>query len=59
MFPLQSMDKLLRLKLEILYRDFPIEQARQTFNEIKQIPMPPIETLPKRRKLRIPAGESK
>jgi hypothetical protein len=53
------MDKLLRLKLEILYRDFPIEQARQTFNDIKQIPPPPAETLPKRRKLRIPAGENK
>ena len=59
MFPLQSMDKLLRLKLEILYRDFPIEQARQTFNEIKQTPLPPEDKLPKRRKLRIPAGENK
>lgn len=59
MFPLQSMDKLLKLKLEILYRDFPIEQARQTFNEIKQIPPPPEQNVPKRRKLRIPAGENK
>ncbi len=59
MFPLQSMDKLLRLKLQILYQDFPIEQARQIFNELKQIPPVPVEKLPKRRKLRIPTGENK
>jgi hypothetical protein len=53
------MDRLLKLKLEILYKDLPIEQARERFNEIKQIPSPAEETKPKKRKLRIPANESK
>ena len=53
------MDRLLKLKLEILYKDLPIEQARERFNEIKQIPAPAEESKPKKRKLRIPAAESK
>lgn len=56
------MDKLLRLKLEILYKDFPVEQARQLFEELKQKERPAEEVAPVvkvRRKLRIPAGESK
>lgn len=56
MFPLQIMDKLLKLKLEIVYKGLAIEQARQQFNEIKQIPSDPIKEKPIRRKLRIPAG---
>lgn len=43
------------------YRDFPIEQARQVFEEIKAAP--PHETVEAkikvRRKLRIPAKDSK
>ena len=54
MFPHQIMDKLLKLKLEILYKDFPIEQARQTFDQIKE-ELVPKEQPPKKRKLRIPA----
>lgn len=42
--------------MEILYKDFPIEQARQAFNEIKQIPMV-TEPGPKKRKIRIPAND--
>ena len=42
--------------MEILYKDFPIEQARQSFNEIKQIPMV-TESKPKKRKIRIPATD--
>ena len=59
MFPWQSMDKLLRLKLEILYKDFPAEQARQAFDEIKAQEAPPQrkDEVKVRRKLRIPAGE--
>jgi hypothetical protein len=53
------MDKLLKLKLEILYKDLPIEQARQTFEQIKQESLPKEQAPPKKRKLRIPASESK
>ena len=56
MFPLQIMDKLLKLKLEIVYKGLAIEQARQQFNELKQIPNEPLKRAPIRRKLRIPAG---
>jgi hypothetical protein len=57
MFPLQIMDRLLKLKLDIIYKGLAIEQARQQFNEIKQIAPPPVEPekKPTRRKLRIPA----
>jgi hypothetical protein len=50
------------LKLEILYKDFPIEQGRQLFEELKGITRRPDDVTPvvkTRRKLRIPAGESK
>lgn len=59
MFPQQNMDRLLKLKMEILYKDLPIEQARQHFEELKGAP-PPKSVQPvvvKRRKLRIPAVE--
>lgn len=56
MFPLQIMDKLLKLKLQILYQGLPIEQARQLFDEIKGVVPPPPEK-PKKRKLRIPAED--
>jgi hypothetical protein len=29
------MDKFLKLKLEMVYRDMPVEQARQTFDKLK------------------------
>lgn len=32
------MDKYLKLKLEIVYRGFPIEQAQQRFKELKETP---------------------
>lgn len=53
------MDKLLRLKLEILYKDFPVEQARSAFDEIKAQEAQPQrkDEVKVRRKLRIPAGE--
>ena len=59
MFPLQIMDKLLRLKLEMVYRGMPIELVRQRFDEIKASELaeaqkvevkPPI---PVKRKLRV------
>jgi hypothetical protein len=53
------MDRLLKLKLEILYKDLPIEQAQEQFNAIKQIPPPTEDTKPKKRKLRIPPAQSK
>jgi hypothetical protein len=49
------MDRLLRLKLEMAYKDFPIEQARQAFEEIKNSapPKSDVPVVKKRRKLRI------
>jgi len=32
------MDRLLKLKLEMVYRGMPIEQVRQRFEELKQAP---------------------
>lgn len=51
MFLQHNMDKFLKLKLEMVYRDFPVERARQTFEELKVIPAV-IAPKPKR-KLRI------
>ena len=56
MFPLVIMDKLLKLKLQILYQGLPIEQARQTFNEIKPEEPPKEEVRKRKRKPTIPAG---
>ena len=42
MFPLQSMDSFLKLKLELVYKDLPIEVAEQRFNALKQ-PIAPKE----------------
>ena len=55
------MDSLLKLKLEILYKDLPIEQARLRFDALKGNPEPAkdVPTLKVRRKLRIPAKDSK
>lgn len=35
MFPQQSMDSFLKLKLELVYKDLPIETAEQRFNALK------------------------
>lgn len=52
------MDKYLKLKLEMVYRGLPIEQARQSFEALKEesptLP-PEVPKLVVRRKLRIPA----
>ena len=55
------MDKFLKLKLEMVYRGIPVDQARQQFEAMKNEPVEvlPMPTLKIRRKLRIPAGESK
>ena len=34
MFPYQIMDKLLKLKLELAYKDMSVEQARQHYHEV-------------------------
>lgn len=36
MFPPQIMDKLLKLKLELAYKDLAVDQARQLFEEMKK-----------------------
>jgi len=45
----------------MVYRGIPVEQARQQFEAMKTEPVEilPIPTVKVRRKLRIPAGESK
>jgi hypothetical protein len=59
------MDKFLKLKLDLVYRDLPVEQARQSFSALKepapepeakqeQAPAPAPKPEVKRRK-RIPA----
>ncbi len=55
------MDKFLKLKLEMVYRGIPVDQARPQFEAMKNEPTEvlSIPTLKVRRKLRIPAGESK
>ena len=45
MFPQQSMDSFLKLKLELVYKDLPIEVAEQRFNALKQ-PIAPKEEAP-------------
>ena len=51
MFLQHNMDKFLKLKLEMVYKDFPVERARQTFEELKALP--PKEVPKPKRKLRI------
>jgi hypothetical protein len=51
------MDRLLKLKLEMLYKDLPVEQARPLFDQIKNSP-PPQDYIPKivaRPKIKIPS----
>lgn len=45
----------------MVYKDFPIEQGRQQFEAMKQEPVDilPVPIVKVRRKIRIPAGESK
>jgi len=50
------MDRLLQLKLEMVYRGMPIEQVRQRFDDLKKEPPPITVTkapVPVKRKLRI------
>jgi hypothetical protein len=54
MFQAQIMDRLLKLKLEMVYRDMPVEQARQSFDKIKdEKPVSDKVPAPVKRKLRI------
>jgi hypothetical protein len=61
MFPLQIMDSLLKLKLEMVFRGIPLEQARQRFEELKSAP--PTESkeakVVKRRKLKLGTSDKK
>ena len=61
MFPLQIMDRLLKLKLDMVFRGIPIEQARQRFEEIKETPPPKTveEKVVKRRKLKLDRPDNK
>jgi hypothetical protein len=40
---INNMDKFLKLKLEVVYRGLPIDQARQRFEELKQEGVPIIK----------------
>jgi hypothetical protein len=64
MFPPQIMDRYLKLKLELAYRDLSVDQARQFFDQLKQVPevtetelVIPKAVAPKRK--RIPGKKSK
>ena len=59
MFPLQIMDRLLKLKLDMVFRGIPIEQARQRFEEIKEPPKTVEEKVVKRRKLKLDRPDNK
>ena len=37
MFPYQIMDKLLKLKLELAYKDMSVEQARLHYSEVTEV----------------------
>jgi hypothetical protein len=48
------MDKFLKLKLEMVYRDLPVEQARQIFDKLKDTKLVSDKVpIPVKRKLRI------
>jgi len=51
------MDRLLKLKLEMVYKDFPVEQARPLFEELKTSTLPKdnIPRIVARPKIKIPA----
>jgi hypothetical protein len=58
------MDRYLKLKLELAYKDLSVEQARQFFDQLKEVPevtetelVVPKAVAPKRK--RIPAKKSK
>jgi len=55
------MDRLLKLKLDMVFRGIPIEQARQRFEELKAEPPPPtVEAkVEKRRKLKLDRPDNK
>ena len=40
MFPHQSMDSFLKLKLELVYKDLPIEVAEQRFKALQEPTLP-------------------
>jgi len=44
-----TIDKFLKLKLEVVYRGLSIEEARQSFEKLKEEPMPVVK---KSRKLK-------
>jgi len=54
MFQAQIMDRFLKLKLEMVYRDMPVEQARSSFDKLKdEKPVSDKVAVPVKRKLRI------
>ena len=47
---MNNMDKILKLKLEVVYRGLAIDQARQSFNDLKeQQKVEPVIIKPKRK----------
>jgi hypothetical protein len=50
MSQVQTMDKFLKLKLEVVYRGLSIEQAHQRFDELKQEPIPVVKQTRKLKK---------
>ena len=64
MFPYQIMDRYLKLKLVLAYKDLSVDQARQFFDQLKQVPEVTetelvIPTPAKIKRKRIPGKKSK
>jgi hypothetical protein len=48
MFAMKSMgDSLLKLKLDMVYRDLPVEEAGKRYAELTTVPVPPAAEKPK------------
>jgi hypothetical protein len=54
MFPQENMDRFLKLKLDLAYKDLPIEVAEQRFKDLSVKQEEGVPPLPVRRKVRIP-----
>lgn len=61
MFPYQIMDKLLKLKLELAYKDMSVEQARLHYSEVttSEVIAKPVEVKKANRRKRIPIQKDK
>jgi hypothetical protein len=56
MFAMKSMgDSLLKLKLDMVYRDLPVEEAQKRYDVLTAVPVPPTAAKTKPRRMVIKA----